>query len=52
MGYVENGPVARHNDWPYSAEKVQLFENLMARRATLDRHYVKWKLRSLLGRGR
>ncbi len=50
MGYIENGPVARHNDWPYSAEKAELYERLLQQRATVDRHYLKWKLRSLLSR--
>jgi GT2 family glycosyltransferase len=49
MGYVENGPVVRHNDWPYSEAKIALYEKLTKTRAVTDWSYVKWKIRSILG---
>ncbi len=49
IGYVENGPVVRHNDWPYTEEKIQLYEKLTKTRAVSDFTYVKWKLLRLLG---
>ncbi|MBK1657579.1 glycosyltransferase family 2 protein [Paracraurococcus ruber] len=45
MGILENGPVARHLDWPYSEEKIQLYEQLTQERAVTDRSYLLWKLR-------
>jgi glycosyltransferase involved in cell wall biosynthesis len=51
-GYIENGPVVRHNDWPYADEKVALFDRMGTQRAVVDRHYIRWKLRNLIGRAR
>ena len=45
MGYIENGPVARHNDWPYTEEKIAAYEAMKGRRASLDLHYLRWKFR-------
>lgn len=45
MGYLENGPVARHLDWPYSEEKIRLYEELGQARAVTDLSYLLWKLR-------
>jgi len=50
MAYIENGPVARHEDWPYSDEKVALYTAAMKTRAVTDIDYVKWKLRRLFRR--
>ena len=50
MGYVENGPVMRHNDWPYSEQKLELYARLTTTRAVTDWTYVRWKLRDLLRR--
>lgn len=47
LGYIENGPVARHNDWPYTAEKIAAYESMVGRRARFDLHYLRWKLRDL-----
>lgn len=52
LGYLKNGPVARHNDWPYSEEKAQVYGTVAYRRARFDLHYLRWKLRQLLGRGK
>jgi len=52
MGYIENGPIVRHNDWPYNEEKIRLYEKLTATRAVTDAKFVRWKLRSLLRRWR
>lgn len=51
-GYIENGPVARHNDWPYSAEKIALYSELAQTRMVSDRAYAVWKLRQLWRRWR
>ncbi|WP_270938052.1 glycosyltransferase family 2 protein [Falsiroseomonas oryzae] len=45
MGYLENGIVARHLDWPYSEEKIQLYTQLAQQRAVTDFSYVLWKIR-------
>jgi hypothetical protein len=45
LGYIENGPVARHNDWPYSEAKIRLYAHSVRKRTVLDRHYLRWKLR-------
>ncbi len=50
-GYIENGPVARHNDWPYSEEKIALYTKLTRERAVTDLPWLRWKLRRLLRRG-
>ncbi len=50
-GYIENGPVARHNDWPYSEEKIALYAKLTRERAVTDLPWLRWKLRRLLRRG-
>lgn len=50
LGYIENGPVARHNDWPYTDEKVAAYQALIGKRATNDLYYVRWKIRSVLRR--
>jgi hypothetical protein len=47
MGYLENGPIARHLDWPYSEEKIALYAKLTRERAATDLSYIKWKLRRL-----
>ncbi|MGH7044673.1 MAG: hypothetical protein ACREFY_21415, partial [Acetobacteraceae bacterium] len=49
-GYIENGPVARHNDWPYSEAKIALYSRLTQERAVTDLPWLRWKLRRLLGR--
>lgn len=46
MGYIENGPIARHLDWPYSEEKIALYSELAQKRATTDLSYLLWKLRN------
>lgn len=55
FGYIENGPVARHNDWPYTEDKIALYSRLTRERAVTDLPYVRWKLltqwRRLTGRG-
>lgn len=48
LGYIENGPIVRHNDWPYTDEKVQLYTELRNTRAVVDFHYIKWKLKEKL----
>ena len=48
LGYVENGPVARHNDWPYTEEKISAYESMVGQRASLDFHYVRWKIRNFM----
>jgi GT2 family glycosyltransferase len=48
MGYLENGPIARHLDWPYSEEKIALYAELTRKRAGFDLSYLRWKLRRLL----
>lgn len=50
MAYIENGPVGRHEDWPYSQEKIALYGAAMKTRAVTDFSYLKWKLRRLLFR--
>jgi glycosyltransferase involved in cell wall biosynthesis len=52
MAYIENGPVLRHNDWPYTEEKVRIYETLRTTRAVTDATYLRWKLRDLLRRWR
>jgi glycosyltransferase involved in cell wall biosynthesis len=49
MGYLENGPVARHLDWPYSEEKIRLYAELTRTRAVTDLSYLRWKIRRLFG---
>src|SRR5271170_4894332 len=44
LGYIVNGPVARHNDWPYTEEKIALYERLTRQRAVTDLPYIRWKL--------
>jgi hypothetical protein len=46
MGYLENGPIARHLDWPYSEEKIALYERMTKERAVTDLSYVLWKIRN------
>jgi len=50
LGYIKNGPVARHNDWPYSEEKVRTYDSIVYKRARFDLHYVRWKVRQLFKR--
>jgi glycosyltransferase involved in cell wall biosynthesis len=50
MGYIENGPVLRHNDWPYTADKIRMYETLTRTRAVTDSAYLRWKLRNLFRR--
>lgn len=45
MGYLENGPIARHLDWPYSEEKIRLYTELTQARAVTDLSYILWKIR-------
>ncbi|PWS38634.1 hypothetical protein DFH01_05020 [Falsiroseomonas bella] len=45
MGYLENGPIARHLDWPYTGEKIRLYERLTRERAVTDLSYLMWKVR-------
>ena len=47
FGYIENGPVARHNDWPYSEDKIAFFESIAQQRAVTDLPYLRWKLMRL-----
>jgi GT2 family glycosyltransferase len=44
FGYIMNGPVARHNDWPYTEEKIALYNRLTRERAVTDLPYIRWKL--------
>ena len=48
--YVENGPIARHNDWPYSDEKIVQYEASINQRAVTDWNYFKWKIRKVMSR--
>ncbi|MBK9385247.1 MAG: glycosyltransferase family 2 protein [Planctomycetes bacterium] len=50
VAYVENGPIVRHNDWPYTQEKIELYRRLTQTRAVTDWTLVKQKLWRLLGR--
>ncbi len=50
LGYIENGPVVRHNDWPYTDEKIELYSHLLEERVVADRHYLTWKLKRLFNR--
>lgn len=52
MGYIENGPVVRHNDWPYSEDKIQLYGQLTSTRAVTDLSFLRWKFRDLVARFR
>jgi hypothetical protein len=52
LGYIKNGPVARHNDWPYTEAKVKVYDSIVYRRARIDLHYLLWKLRQLRKRSR
>lgn len=52
LGYIENGPIARHDDWPYTEEKIATYEKMVGQRAAFDGHYVRWKLRELFRRFR
>jgi hypothetical protein len=47
MGYIENGPVLRHNDWPYTEDKIRMYQALTSTRAVTDYSYIRWKLRDL-----
>jgi GT2 family glycosyltransferase len=49
VAIIENGPIVRHNDWPYTPEKIELYRRLTRERAVLDWTLVKQKLRRLLG---
>jgi hypothetical protein len=49
MGYLENGPIARHLDWPYSDEKIALYTTLTKARAVTDLSYILWKIRRFFG---
>jgi len=44
--YVENGPIARHNDWPYNDEKIKQYQSSINQRAVTDWSYLKWKIKS------
>jgi len=48
MGYLENGPIARHLDWPYSEEKIALYAELTRKRVGFDLSYLRWKRRRLM----
>jgi hypothetical protein len=48
MGYLENGPIARHLDWPYSEQKIALYAELTRKRVGFDLSYLRWKLRRVL----
>jgi len=50
VAYIENGPIVRHNDWPYTEDKIALYQRLTRTRAVFDWPYVKQKVRSLFGR--
>jgi GT2 family glycosyltransferase len=50
FGYIENGPVLRHNDWPYSEAKIAHYEHLQRSRAPADRWYLLWKFRAITAR--
>jgi len=50
MGYIENGPVVRHNDWPYTEDKVRDYQRLTTTRSVADLSWARWKARMLLGR--
>ena len=52
LAYIENGPVARHNDWPYSESKIEVYRTLIDQPATRDLYYLRWKIRNLLRRFR
>jgi len=52
MGYIENGPIARHNGWPYDEEQITTYERLVFKRAVTDTHYLKWRVKNLLRRFR
>lgn len=47
MGYIENGPVVRHNDWPYTEEKMRDYLRLTTTRSVTDVAWARWKLRGL-----
>jgi glycosyltransferase involved in cell wall biosynthesis len=48
LGYIENGPIVRHNDWPYTDDKIQSYTKLAQGRAVTDLHYLKWKVKNIL----
>lgn len=50
LGYIENGPIARHNDWPYTDEKIRVFGETLHKRTVTDIYYLKWKFRDFLRR--
>jgi GT2 family glycosyltransferase len=50
VAYIENGPIVRHNDWPYTQDKIELYQRLTRTRAVFDWPYVKQKLGSLFRR--
>ncbi len=50
VAYIENGPIVRHNDWPYTEDKIALYQRLTQTRAVFDWPYVKQKLGSMFGR--
>ncbi|MEO6593931.1 MAG: glycosyltransferase [Planctomycetota bacterium] len=49
VAYIENGPIVRHNDWPYTEDKIKLYERLTQTRAVSDWPYVMQKLRRVFG---
>lgn len=50
FGYIENGPVARHNDWPYTEDKIAFYESIATKRAVTDLPYLRWKLKHTMAR--
>jgi glycosyltransferase involved in cell wall biosynthesis len=48
FGYIQNGPIVRHNDWPYTDEKVEIYTRMMQTRMVTDLPYVRWKLKALV----
>ena len=48
FGTIENGPIARHNDWPYSDAKIALYATLTRQRTVTDGYYLWWKIRAWL----
>ena len=49
VAYIENGPIVRHNDWPYTEDKIKLYERLTQTRAVFDWPYMKQKLKRIFG---
>ena len=50
LAFVENGPITRHNDWPYSEDKRALYSRLTQERAVLDRHVLLERVKRLFRR--